>query len=335
MHDKYGNIVRIGPNDLSIIDSQVWKDGWSHKADFPKDLGVLGKFANGLYHITNAPGEYHVRLRKGFNPAFSERALRKQEPLLLRYADSMVSMMKRLSQEDPDHKVNMVECFDFTTFDIMAEISFGESLHLLESSENAPWVRGILDFLKYITYRGLAEKIPILRDTFEWFVPKKLKDEFNSHFQYSAGLVDRRLAKGTRHSQPDIWSFVLNQKENEGLTIPEMHTNATNFMVAGSETTASTLDFVTYLLLTNPKQLEKAVREVRTSCAESSDITFDKLNTLEYLGFCIDETLRLFPQSVNPRFVPPSGAKVCEQWMPGGVSRFSNAAILLFLTIGM
>jgi hypothetical protein len=60
--------------------------------------------------------------------------LRKQEPLFQKYADLMVARARK------DGTVNMTQLFDFTTFDIMAEFTFGESLGMLETNQYSPWV---------------------------------------------------------------------------------------------------------------------------------------------------------------------------------------------------
>jgi len=66
-------------------------------------------------------------------------------------------------------------------------------------------------------------------------------------------------------------------------------------IMAGHETTATTLSFTLYLLLTNPKKLEKLKKEIH----EYRDIKLDlvSLNKLQYLDACINESLRLYPSA--------------------------------------
>ncbi|KAK5019787.1 hypothetical protein LTR16_012675, partial [Cryomyces antarcticus] len=83
-------------------------------------------------------------------------------------------------------------------------------------------------------------------------LPKSLGEKRIQHFKYSTDRVDRRLATPT--DRPDIWTLVLNnqEKEGKGLSVKEMHSNASLFMVAGTETTATLLSGLTYYLLKNP-----------------------------------------------------------------------------------
>ncbi|KAF6217135.1 hypothetical protein GE061_001488 [Apolygus lucorum] len=67
------------------------------------------------------------------------------------------------------------------------------------------------------------------------------------------------------------------------------------FLVAGFETTASTIYHMSYLLSQNEKCQDKAREEVTKILAKHGDFTYDMLRELTYLSYCIDETLRLFP----------------------------------------
>ena len=59
-------------------------------------------------------------------------------------------------------------------------------------------------------------------------------------------------------------SFVLkNQGTEKELTFAEIVPNAMSLVLAGSETTATLLSGLTYLLCTNPQVMEKTVKEIR------------------------------------------------------------------------
>ena len=74
-------------------------------------------------------------MRKIFTPAFSDRALKQQEPLFVRYTDQLVSKLKEGTQTAPDREWDMVRMYNFTTFDVMGDLTFGEPLHMLDSAE--------------------------------------------------------------------------------------------------------------------------------------------------------------------------------------------------------
>ena len=73
---------------------------------------------NGAHDLLSARDE-HARQRKIFTPAFSDRALKQQEPLFLKYAHKLVRKLRESVQEDPDKKLDLVGMYNFTTFDVM------------------------------------------------------------------------------------------------------------------------------------------------------------------------------------------------------------------------
>lgn len=93
-------------------------------------------------------------------------------------------------------------------------------------------------------------------------------------------------------------------------------------MVAGSETTATILSSVTYLLLKNPNKLARLVTEIRQVESEE-ELTIQKLSKMTYLTAVLNEALRWYPPVPVGvwREVPEGGATVAGHWVPARVSR--------------
>jgi cytochrome P450 len=135
-------------------------------------------------------------------------------------------------------------------------------------------------------------------------------------------MVSERLEKKT--DRPDFFSFILANQSNESkaLTRGEMDADAVVFMVAGSETTATTLSGTTFLLLRNPEAYAKLCHEVRSSFASADEITVERVNKLEYMIACLQEGLRYYPPVPTglPRVVPKAGDTISGHYIPGGTS---------------
>ncbi|KAK9801573.1 putative Cytochrome p450 monooxygenase [Seiridium cardinale] len=86
------------------------------------NLGVI----NGVPSNLTATTEDLARVRKLFSPAFSERALRKQEPVFQKYATLLMSKLRDLG--DNGKPVEMTQLFNFTIFDAMVELRFSHPL---------------------------------------------------------------------------------------------------------------------------------------------------------------------------------------------------------------
>jgi cytochrome P450 len=143
------------------------------------------------------------------------------------------------------------------------------------------------------------------------------KKRYN-HFLHSVNRVTKRLEKGREAEGVDLWDLVLSQKEGKGLSRGEMDSNASLFMIAGTETTATLLSGLTYLLLKHPECMKKVVEEIRGAFASTDDMTMEKLAALPYYAACIKEAFRLYPPVPLgfPRKTPKDGTTICGQFIP-------------------
>lgn len=80
--------------------------------------------------------------------------------------------------------------------------------------------------------------------------------------------------------------------------------------VAGTDTSATTVEWAMSEMIRNPSKLNKAQEEVRKVCDEQGYLDEDKLDKLKYLKLIIKETLRLHPPL--PLLVPRMSAHRCE-----------------------
>ncbi|KAF1947874.1 cytochrome P450 [Clathrospora elynae] len=328
LHARYGHIVRINPNELSFTDPNSWRDIDGHgtkgtTGSLPhKDWYKYGKSVNGAYSMIIAPPADHSRQRKIFTPAFSDRALKQQEPLFVHYANLLVTKLREGIQAVPDNKFDMVRMYNFTTFDVMGDLTFGESLHMLDSNKYDPWVSAVFPSLKIQASLNVMMSYPWLWRAFKKLVPESVNKKRVDHFQHSVTRVTKRLEKGRDTEGMDLWDLVLAQKEGRGLTREEMDANASIFMIAGTETTATLVSGLTFLLLRNPVAMRKLVDEIRSEFASADDMTMERLAALPYLAACIKEAFRLYPPVPlgGPRITPENGSTVVGQFIPPGTS---------------
>ncbi|KAK2674259.1 Cytochrome P450, E-class, group I [Fusarium oxysporum f. sp. vasinfectum] len=233
LHDRYGPVVRFGPTDVSYTASEAWND-----IHGPKVTEKAQEFSvqpvNGVPSMLTTNTENHTRVRRLFSPAFSERALKQQEPLFKKYTDLLMYKISEVGN-DGAKPVEMTQLLNFTTFDVMAELCFGHPLNLLAQNEYSPWVRSIFESLKMLPIASMINYYPILNAIFTRFEPKSVTQQRVTHCKHSEDRVNHRLENGS--DQPDVWNLVMSAKEGKGLTLQEMHSNAELFMLAGSETT--------------------------------------------------------------------------------------------------
>ncbi|KAE9362911.1 cytochrome P450 family protein [Stipitochalara longipes BDJ] len=311
LHERYGTIVRIGPNELAINTPQAYRDIYSSR-NFKKDPNHYMVPPNGVNHLVCAVDDaVHARHRRLLAYAFSDRALREQESLIIWYVDMMIQKLKSVVDESSGGKVDMKTWINYATFDITGDLMFGESFKCLEESRLHEWIAFVFSAIKLMAIR---------------MVPNKIKQQALDHFNMGAAKVDRRLKMGT--DRPDFISAVLKNgfseedggyQENEKiLSRAEVHSNAFILIMAGSETSATMLSGCVYYLCKSASAMQKITSEIREAFATQEEIKFANAATLPYLAAVIEESLRMYPPVVTSlkRVSPVGGATVDGHFIP-------------------
>ncbi|KAF2493649.1 cytochrome P450 [Lophium mytilinum] len=321
LHNKYGDTVRIGPNELSYTNSRVWKDVFGSqpggKPQMQKDpLHYQKHDKTPSLHVSSDAD--HTRMRRLIAHAFSDKALRDQEYIMQDYSSLLISRLREVSAGGTT--VNIRQWYHWALFDLFGDLCYCEPFGCLRDGKSHPWVDIIGQSIQAFMYIGLARRIPGLQKLMMKMMPKKKIEQAAWHTKFSSDLADKRMAMQT--DRPDFMSFLLKYNDEKGLSIPEIRSNSNVLIPGGSETTGTFLAGATWHLLKNPDKMKKLVNEVRGAFATQEEITVVKLNQLKYLTAVIEEGLRVYPPvpSNMPRMIPPEGATVCGKWVPGGTS---------------
>jgi cytochrome P450 len=93
----------------------------------------------------------HARYRRILNHAFSLSALKAQESLIHSYCNLLISRLKaQISSPTIKGKVDIVSWLNFTTFDLIGDLTFGESFHALEGGKYHPWMAAIFENVRVL-----------------------------------------------------------------------------------------------------------------------------------------------------------------------------------------
>ena len=332
-HDIYGDVVRIAPDELSFIKASAWRDIYSGgvgNKGFTKNAVVAG--AQGFPSLIDANDVDHSRIRKLLQGSFSSQALKYREHILQTYVRLLIEKLRekvkidaakiRQHCDEGSTIVNIVEWYNFTTFDITGELTFSESFGCLDDEIYDPWIAMLLSHLKAsalsIGFRFYSPLDKILCRC----LPRHLLQEKQKFIQLSKDKVRRRMARDQPPSNHgDFMSTALSTTADDGMSIEEIDGTFSTLMIGGSETTATQLSGVTNYICKNPQVLGRLVKEVRGAFKLESDIRLPALSHLPYLTAVLQEGLRMCPPIPCglTRIVPSCGAMIGGYWVPGGV----------------
>jgi cytochrome P450 len=218
-------------------------------------------------------------------------------------------------------EVDMVQNFNLATFDIVSDLSFGQSFGGLKTRTAHPWIKAFYDLamIRTITVHLFKLTNPLIAKLAGLLILPMLTKQLGA-MSYTRDKIERRIDQVT--DKHDFMSYVLKYNDERGMSREEIQETFNILMIAGSETTATLLSGCLYLLQRNLRVLKQLQTEIRGTFLDDAEITMLSVGRLKYLDAVIQESLRLYPPvpiALN-RITPPEGATICGHYVPGNVS---------------
>lgn len=331
LHEQYGPVVRLAPNELTYTSATALKEIYGSRGgkQMPPQTS-LGKHDEKMFGATSfiwlESHAEHLRHRKILATAFSEASLKAQEPIVLGYEALLVEQLRERAARG--EVVDLWAWFNFLTFDIIGDLTFGEPFGCVRDGRFHPWISFIFSNLTNMMYAQMITTLGPLAAAVELLVPRRIWAEATSHARATRDKVDRRLARATPRA--DFLSGLAHRVGRPGgLSPAELYADANVFLMAGSETTATLLAVAAYYLLRSPAKLARLRDEVRAAFpqggGDGADVTFAAVGSaagrrLPYLLAVVSECLRIhpaLPAGIN-RVVPAGGAVVDGRHVAAG-----------------
>ncbi|KAF3484021.1 benzoate 4-monooxygenase cytochrome P450 [Arthroderma uncinatum] len=325
----YGDVVRIATDELSFAHGQGWKEIYGTSANARGTRAIRGvEEEGGARSVVTSNGEDHTRQKRMMTQVLAEKTLKENEETFVKYTDLLVQRL----EESKGEPLNISDWYNFMTFDVIGELLFSECLGLLTHSKYIPWVESVSQFLKAFAMIVVLNEYWLFRVVWNLMPQKLLSNLRRTFLAYTSEKLERYLKRTEADkNSKGIIGMLLDGGSRHGITMRELHSNAPILVFGGSETTATQLRCLTFLLFKNPRCMEKLVKEIRTKFSASNEITYDALLGMKYLTACMEETLRVYPPCTNglPRVVQKGGAMICDELVPAGTN-VSVAAFSLF-----
>ncbi|KAI1791472.1 high nitrogen upregulated cytochrome P450 monooxygenase 2 [Ganoderma leucocontextum] len=316
LHDLHGDVLRIGPNELSIRDPSVALTILG-ASGLPKGTDWVG----GMLRDHNLPVvgirdiDEHLRRRRAWNRGLGPAALREYEHVLARRAQLLV---RRL--EDQEGEVNLGQWLNYFAYDFMSDMAFGGGSELLnEGDRNNVWA--VLD--KGMALAAFFAHVPWL-GVYVGHIPGAAWP-LNSLHRHGEKCAAKRLAQGSTTS--DLFHYLNNEDLPDRTPPParQLYDDGVLAVVAGSDTVSSAMTSIFNCLLTHPETYAKLQEEVDRFYPAGEDAFSTKHHRdMHYLQAVIHEALRLFPPiaSASQRRLPRTsqGITVGSIYIPPGTA---------------
>ncbi|KAG6907279.1 hypothetical protein DXG01_009584 [Tephrocybe rancida] len=305
LHEEYGDVVRIGPNELSIRDvaavapmmgpqglpkGPFW-DGRIPEAETTKPMIALRDKTE------------HTRRRRPWTRAFSTAALKGYEEII---TSRCVQLVEAVGQKTD--AVDMAQWISFFTFgggtEMMRDGDVDGLWHLLEAGQknaifmsHVPWLGAL-----FLRFPNLAEDLKAFR-------------------QHAKKCAIARKKNGS--PKKDLFHHLIDEDgiSTNPPTVTEVVSDGALAIIAGADTTSSAITNLIYFLLSNPTTYKRLQAEIDTHGDDVMD--YAKQAHMPYLNAALNESMRLFPPvlSGSQRYAE-TGAVIGTHYVPGGTSTF-------------
>jgi len=287
--ERYGDAVRLsmGPKSLYFFNNpdhakHVLSD---NHANYTKGIGlrqakrVLG---DGLL---TSEGEVWKRQRKTIAPAFHRDRLSRFAGAVVDEAHALIDRWK--ARPDGD-RVEVVADMTRLTLGVMGKALLDTDLGDQDDLGAAFAVVQDQAMFEMVTLGLLPQTNPLPRQRRFRAASRKLDEAV-------AELAARRRAEGFE-GRDDMLSRLIAEypDENDAVGRARLKDELITILLAGHETTASTLAWTWYRVSLDPR-IRRRMRQEAVDVLGTRDPRFSDLHDLRYIGQVVQETMRLYP----------------------------------------
>ncbi|KAH7110179.1 cytochrome P450 [Dactylonectria macrodidyma] len=308
LHEKYGPIVRIGPNEVSLSDWRMYRRIYTDKQAL-KDPQFYLPFAflghGNVFSVTDAAD--HSARRTLQARVYAQREIATHTSNILERTDMLIDRLLKSASESPTQTADAYDLFGAWGIEIICKLLVNadipddpsQTIHFLEALESSPptfFANILIPWLQTFRFRTM--------------IPGLLGHAYRAFAEWEAltigMLKDFQNQDGGHGDKGKFGVTPLLEAKNKQLgrnyTFREALEEAMGIVLAGSGVSGHTFIYLTYSLARpEGRRVQKRLREELEGAGDS----LAELTALPYLNAVIKETYRVFPaiMSTLPRIL--------------------------------
>ncbi|GME58427.1 cytochrome p450 family protein [Neofusicoccum parvum] len=333
LHEKYGEIVRVKPNKLSIASPEGFKVIYSAGHNFVKGEMYSPFKGKRPFDLFAEPNEQiHGQQRRLVSRAYTMDTMKSLEP----YVDTTINVFLDKLEEigSKGQTIDFAYLIQLFAFDVIGEVSFARRFGYIDAVSDSgifariaaalssgAWV-GEVPWVYRLHQRLVA---PCFGNLLAVTARNGALHDFTVR-QVAARQDRAAAAAGDDDHAGDVLSKLLAaHRAKPALTEVDVGFMLTSNVVAGSDTTSASLSSIVYHLLRTPAALERLLEELREKVRSGEVdgegvVTQAQAERWPYLQAAILEGMRLHPAvgGLMARVVPEEGLRFEGHFVPGG-----------------
>ncbi|XP_073813620.1 cytochrome P450 6a9-like [Musca autumnalis] len=282
-------------------------------------------------NLFNLDGNKWRNMRTKLTPTFTSGKMKGMFPFVTKLGQDMIEVVEETIQTDPHVDVkDLAACF---TIDVIGSCAFGLEMNCLKGKN--PEFRnmcrrafvvqryGILGLALRFGFPDLAHRLR---------VTETMPDVEKFFMDIVRDTVEMREKNNIKRN--DFMDMLIEMKNNKlmksedgedltNLTFGQMAAQAFVFILAGFETSSTTISFALYELAQNQEIQDRAREEIEYVLGNHKQFSYECLNEMVYLEQILQETIRLYTivvflnrQALEDYAVPGHSKLVIKKGMP-------------------
>ncbi|KAH7419745.1 pisatin demethylase [Cadophora sp. MPI-SDFR-AT-0126] len=355
LHEKYGDLVRIGPKTVLVADWEATKKIYALNAGYVKSgfYPVQQNIVKGkpLHSLFNSEDEkFHAKLRRSVASAYSMSNLVTFEPLVDSTIAAFLTQLQHRVVDKPgaDGILDFGTWLQYYAFDVIGELTFSKRLGFVDQGKDIDGVISVLErMLNYFAVVGQApwlDRVFLKNPLMLWCAEKGFVDTTSPVAVFARSRMASRLSGSddSKHQDEEKASparrdfldrfLAANKKDPEFISDQRVLALTVANVFAGSDTTAITLRAVFYFLMKHPEVMNNLLREMEDADLGPMEqiVSWEQARNLPYLGAVIQESLRMHPAVglALERIVPAHGLQAGKSFIPAGTIVGANAWVV-------
>ncbi|KAK4985025.1 hypothetical protein LTR50_006245 [Elasticomyces elasticus] len=317
LHQVYGDVVRIGPKEVSFSSARVIKELYGQASTFLKapSYDDFSLHPVGIFSMRNKND--HKQRRKLLSPAFAQSNLLETEPLIV----TVVKRFLKRVESKVGHPQDVLALFRMLALDIVGgfensrlrfianpyegELFLGKSFGALDSDEPPAYIE---DIDRYFLAMGMKSSFPWVFKLVSYFPSKR--------WQFMLEAPHRLIEYGHAAFGEYVAAHGRDPRFSKH---EEISTEIGNLVFAGTDTTSTTLTYLFWRLGQSEWQ-QRLRAELAPVKLLDGVAAFQHLTEYKILDAVIAETLRLHPPAPASlqRETPVGGRELGGYFIPAG-----------------
>ncbi|KAL1989438.1 hypothetical protein VTN49DRAFT_7249 [Thermomyces lanuginosus] len=328
LHAQYGDIVRVGPNELHFRPPATYHELYNPARRWDKEENLYhssgeDRSSFGFLTYREAKERKDVLAR-----LFSKQAIADVQGLVTEKVVDLCRSFERRGSKP----VDLFYAYRCMSVDVITYLCFGNSVDAINAPDHKAPIIVAMD-ASLPVFVGFKHS-SLLKNAIMKCPPKlsKIVSPATSGLVDLQQLLRRQISSLARNPEnlknlphsTTIYHELLRPEAYRSGQVPcegSLYEESQALLFGGADTTGTTLMHGSFYILKMPEIYRKLKAELLEAWPVlSSPPSLSELERLPYLTAVLKESLRMSPgvASPLPRVVPPGGATICKTFIPGG-----------------